>query len=358
MVLSLDWLQLYCLGNIAQRAGYEVKRLEYSTRIFMHIDEIYINKKKICTATHTPFSPVLDQKMVIIKFENYLLYERNLWLVVDNFLSDFNLVYKSISRLDVAVDFNTFYKKRNVQNFLNEFLKNNVRKIGKADYKLQGSQKNTHIVDYLRFGGNNSEVSAYIYNKTKELNEVKMKSYIVDMWRCSGLNVDAGVWRLEFSIKSSAIKILDKSDGDLKDISLDNIKNREFLEKMYMALVDKYFCFRENTGKSNVTREKKIVLFYNNFKDVERYFVRNLGDATRADKIFIKKLEQSNCELREAKKFYSDEQSNILYDFIVEKGLEDFYLSKIRGEVTERLLLYKINQKFIIEEQRVKKIFS
>ena len=358
MVLNLDWLQLYCLGNIAPRAGYEVKRLEYSTRIFKHIDEIYLNKKKICTATHTPFSPVLEQKMVIIKFENYLLYERNLWLVVDNFISDFNLVYKSISRIDVAVDFNTFYKKRNVQNFLNEFLKNNVRKIGKADYKLQGCQKTTHIVDYLRFGGNNSEVSAYIYNKTKELNQVKMKSYIVDTWRCSGLDVDAGVWRLEFSIKSSAIKILDKSDGDLKDISLDNIKNKVFLEKMYMALVDKYFCFRENTGKTNVTREKQIILFYNNFKDVERYFVRNLGDATRADKIFIKKLEQSNCELREAKKFYREEQSNILYDFVVEKGLEDFYLSKIKGAISDRLLLYKINQKFIIEEERVKKIFS
>lgn len=358
MVLNLDWLQLYCLGNIVQEAGYEVKRLEYSTRIFKHIDEIYINKKKICTATHTPFSPVLEQKMVIIKFENYLLYERNLWLVVDSFISDFNLVYKSISRLDVAVDFNTFYKKRNVQNFLNEFLKNNVRKIGKADYKLQGCQKTSHIVDYLRFGGNNSEVSAYIYNKTKELNQVKMKSYIVDMWRCSGLDVDAGVWRLEFSIKSSAIKILDKSDGDLKDISLDNIKNKVFLEKMYMALVDKYFCFRENTGKTNVTREKQIILFYNNFKDIERYFVRNLGDATRADKIFIKKLEQSNCELRDAKKFYREEQSNILYDFVVEKGLEDFYLSKIRGEISQRLLLYKIEQKFIIEEERVKKIFA
>lgn len=358
MILNIDWLQLYCLGGITPKAGYEIKRLEYSTRIFMYIDEIYINKKKICTATHTPFSPVLDQKMVIIKFENYLLYVRNFWLVVDNLLSDFNLIYKSISRLDVAVDFNTFYKKRNVQNFLNEFLKNNVRKIGKADYKLQGCQKTSHIVDYLRFGGNNSEVSAYIYNKTKELNEVKMKSYIVDMWRCSGLNIDAGVWRLEFSIKSSAIKILDKSDGDLKDISLENIKSKVFLEKMYMALVEKYFCFRENTGKSNVTREKKIVLFYNNFKEIERYFVRNLGDATRADKIFIKKLEQSNCELREAKKCYSDEQLNILFDFIVEKGLEDFYLSKIRGEVSERLLLYKINQKFIIEEQKVKKIFS
>lgn len=358
MVLSLDWLQLYYVGCIEPRADYEVKRLEYSSRIFMYIDEIYINNKKICTATHTPFSPVLDQKMVIVKFENYLLYEKNLWYIVDNFAADFNLVYKSISRLDVAVDFNTFYKKRNVQNFLNDFLKNNVRKIGKAVYKLQGSQKSTHIVDYLRFGGNSSEVSAYIYNKTKELNQVKMKSYIVDMWRCSGLDVDAGVWRLEFSIKSSAIKMLDKSVGDLEDISLENIKSRLFLEKMFMALVEKYFCFRENTGKSNVSREKKIVLFYNNFKDIERYFVRNLGDATRADKIFIKKLEQSNCELREAKKFYSNEQSNILFDFVVEKGLEDFYLLKIGGEISERLLSYKAQQKILISEQRLRKKVS
>ena len=46
MVLNIDWLQLYCLGGIASKEGYEVKRLEYSTRIFMHIDEIYKNKKK------------------------------------------------------------------------------------------------------------------------------------------------------------------------------------------------------------------------------------------------------------------------------------------------------------------------
>lgn len=356
MVLNIDWLQLYCVGKIEPVASYEVKRMEYSTRIFMYIDEIYLNNKKICTATHTPFSPVLEQNMVIIKFENYLLYDSKLWAVVDNFLSDFKLKYKSISRLDVACDFNTFYKKRNVQNFLNEFLKNNVRKIGKADYKLQGCQKSAHVVDYLRFGGNSSEVSAYIYNKTKELNQVKMKSYIVDMWRCSGLDVDAGVWRLEFSIKSAAIKMLDKSVGDLEDISLENIKSKIFLEKMYMALVEKYFCFRVNTGKTNVSREKKIVLFYNNFKDIERYFVRNLGDATRADKIFIKKLEQSNCELREAKKFYRDEQNNILFDFVVEKGLEDFYLSKIRGEISERLVSYKAEQKLFIQDMESRKI--
>ena len=160
MVLNIDWLQIYCTGVINNVEGYEVKRLEYSTRIFKHIDEIYINKKKVCTATHSPFSSVLDKDMIIIKFENSLLYERDLFLVVDNLISDFNLSYKSISRIDIATDFNTFYKKRNVQNFLNEFLKNNVRKIGKANYKLQGCQKSTHIVDYLRFGGNSSEVAA------------------------------------------------------------------------------------------------------------------------------------------------------------------------------------------------------
>lgn len=350
MVINIDWLQLYCTGSISNPNGYEIKRLEYSTRIFKHIDEIYFNKKKICTATHTPFSGVLEQDMIIIKFENYLLYEKELFLVVDNFLKDFNLTYKSISRLDIAADFNTFYKKRNVQNFLNEFLKNNVRKIGKANYKLQGCQKSAHVVDYLRFGGNSSEVSAYIYNKTKELNEVKMKSYIVDMWRCSGLDVDAGVWRLEFSVKSSAIKMLDKQSGDLQDINLENIKDKCFREKMFLALYEKYFCFRTNTGQTNVTREKKIVLFKNNFADTERYFVRGLGDATRADKIFIKKMEQSNCELREIKKYYREQENDILFDFVVEKGLEDYYLQKIKGELTDRLIAYKTAQNVLITD--------
>ena len=355
MVLSIDWLQIYCTGVISNVVGYEIERLEYSTRVFKFIDVIYMNGKKICTATHTPFSSVLEQDMIIIKFENSLLYERDLFLVVDNLIKDFNLIYKSISRIDIATDFNTFYKKRNVQNFLNEFLKNNVRKIGKANYKLQGCQKSDHIVDYLRFGGNNSEVSAYVYNKTKELNEVKMKSYIVDMWRSSGLDVGAGVWRLEFSVKSSAIKMLDKQSGDLQDINLENIKDKCFREKMFMALYEKYFCFRTNTGQTNVTREKKIVLFKNNFADTERYFVRGLGDATRADKIFIKKMEASNCELRELKKYYREQENDILFDFVVEKGLEDYYLQKIRGELTDRLISYKIAQNVLITDKMMSK---
>lgn len=351
MVLNIDWLQIYCTGAISDVVGYKIERLEYSTRIFKFIDVISLNGKKICTATHTPFSSVLEQDMIIIKFENYLLYEQDLWDVVDNFIKDFGLIYKSISRLDIAADLNTFYKKRNVQNFLNEFLKNNVRKIGKANYKLQGCQKSTHVVDYLRFGGNSSEVSAYIYNKTKELNEVKMKSYIVDTWRCSGLDVDAGVWRLEFSVKSSAIKMLDKQSGDLQDISLENIKDKCFREKMFLALYEKYFCFRTNTGQTNVSREKKIVLFKNDFADTERYFIRGLGDATRADKIFIKKMEQSNCELRELKKYYKEQENDLLFDFVVEKGLEDYYLQKIKGEITDRLIAYKTAQNVLIADK-------
>ena len=351
MVLNLDWLQICCTGNISDSDGYEIKRLEYSTRVFKHIDEIYFNKRIICTATHSPFSPVIEKNLIIIKFENYLLYEQDLWVVVDNFIKDFGLIYKSISRLDVAADFNTFYKKRNVQNFLNEFLKNNVRKVGKAEYKLQGRQKDTHVVDYLRFGSNSSEVAAYIYNKTKELNKAKMKSYIVDMWRCSGLNVETVVWRLEFSIKSSAIKLLDKSCGDLQDISLSNIKDKSFVERLFFALYEKYFQFRTNTDESNVSREKKIVLFKNNFADTERYFVRGLGDATRADKIFIKKMEQSNCELRELKKYYREQENDLLFDFVVEKGLEDYYLQKIKGEITERLIAYKTAQNVLIADK-------
>ncbi len=351
MVLNIDWLQLYCTGIISDVVGYKIERMEYSTRVFKFIDVISLNGKKICTATHTPFSSVLERDMVIIKFENYLLYEKDLFLVVDNLLKDFNLTCKSISRLDIAADFNTFYKKGNVQDFLNAFLENNVRKIGKANYKLQGCQNGSHIVDYLRFGGNASEVSAYIYNKTKELNEKKMKSYIVDMWRSSGLDVDAVVWRLEFSVKSSAIKMLDKQSGDLEDISLENIKDKCFREKMFLALYEKYFCFRTNTGKTNVTREKKITLFKNNFADTERYFVRGLGDASRADKIFIKKMEQSNCELREIKKYYREQENNILFDFIVEKGLEDYYLQKIKGELTDRLIAYKVSQSVLIADK-------
>ena len=182
-----------------------------------------------------------------------------------------------------------------------------------------------------------------------------MKSYIIDTWRSSGLDVDAGVWRLEFSIKSAAIKLLDKTNGELSDISLENIRDKNFLERLFMALYEKYFQFRENTGKTNVSREKKIILFKNDFLDVERYFIRGLGDATRADKIFIKKMEASNCELRDLKKYYKEQENDILFDFVVEKGLEDYYLQKIRGELTDRLISYKIAQNVLITDKMMSK---
>ena len=111
MVLNIDWLQLYCTGVMGDVVGYKIERMEYSTRVFKFIDVISMNGKKICTATHTPFSSVLEQEMIIVKFENYLLYEKELFLVVDNLLKDFSLTYKTISRLDIAADLNTFYKK-------------------------------------------------------------------------------------------------------------------------------------------------------------------------------------------------------------------------------------------------------
>ncbi len=341
MLLNIDWLQLNCRGVISKTTGYQIKQMEYSTRQFKIIQEIYINNKLFCTCVSCPFSSVLASDMVLLKVANEHLYSPTLFSDLDKLIRDFYLRVKGLSRLDLCCDFTEFYNHRSVSKFLNQFMKNEVKKMGKATYKIQGMQKRRHVIDYLRFGTNNSDVSVYLYNKTKELNEVKMKPYICDCWRASGLDVEKTVWRLEFSIKSSRIKLVDEDTGVIHSIDYHSIKEAHFKELIFSALLKSYFSFRTNSGCRNVSREKNIKLFEDKYLTTRRYRFSGLGDATRADKIFVKKMEETNCQLRNIKKSYNNENENMLFDFIIEKGLENYYLDRIKGELTERIIKYK-----------------
>lgn len=337
MVISVDWLQLHCSGYIRSLSGLDIRRLPYQTRQFSCIDEVYISDKRFCTLTHTPLSSILDERMVLLKIDNAYLYDKSYHTHLTEIINKLQLTIIGISRLDICADFNHFHNNINPHNFIKNFFKCRYRKIGFSKFKAMGEQKKSIEFDYLRFGTNNSVCCSYLYNKSKEMSEVKEKSYIRDTWQSSGLDMSKDIWRLEFSIKGNQIKINKLDTGELLDITVDMLRDYSNLKLIYYSLQDSYFKFRFDTGKKNVTREKTIQLLPTTPMLASRYIFKEAGDGTKADKMFIKKLEGLNNELRSLGADYQANVSDILTHFVYHKGLTDFYERKINGHITYAL---------------------
>lgn len=336
MLINIDWLQIHCSGIPVSSWSYDLELQPYTTQVFRKVYNIKLHGKEFGNIVCDPISPILDPLMCIFKLNNRVLYEPNLFEKINAFLNLSNLTYKGITRLDICCDFNNFHNNLNPHNLIKKFFTLDYRYVGKSDFKAIGRQSSTLSFDYLRFGGNNSKCSAYLYNKTKELQEVKQKAWITDCWMRGGLDVNATVWRLEFSIKGNQIKLLDKSNGDILDLSISSIYDPEFCKKLYYSLQAKYFHFKRNTGIKNVTEMPDLQLLPTYIHSCDRLLIHSVGDGGRADKIFIKKLENLNCELRTKRRDIIEAQQLILEYVVEQKGLEDFYDKKIHGVLTDR----------------------
>lgn len=353
MLLNIDWLQLHCKGVISDKKEYQIRRLNFTTRVFKCVDEVYLDKKRLATITHTPLSPILEPTMVLIKFDNWLLYDSNLWATVKSILEVYNLEFVGISRLDICCDFNKFANNLPPHNLIERFFTQKYKKIGQTKFRAIGEQKNELVFDYLRFGTNNSIVSSYLYNKTKELNEVKFKSWIYDTWIQGELDVSKNVWRLEFSLKGNQISMLRNTTGELINIDLAFLQENENLVSLFYSLQMDYFRFKVITGKSNISRERDVVLFPKKVTQFKRFIINENHESGRSDKIFIKKLENLNAELRHKNSDIQKHIDKIMVEFVTAKGLNDYYLSKIHGSVSKEIDLYKEKQmsSYQIEQQ-------
>lgn len=351
MVLSIDWLQLHCSGVVSFPSNWHVERALYSTRQFQYIDTVFFDNLPFCELVHTPLSSILDANMILLKVNNARLYEPSLFPLLNHVIDSLSLVVKGISRLDLACDFNQFAYGLKPEKLINNFITQKYKKLGQSKFKIQGEQKNKLNYSYLRFGSNTSDVSSYLYNKTLELKEVKDKPYIRDMWSASGIDLERDVWRLEVSLKGNRIKMVDESMGEIISVTLDNLQDKSFISALYTSIVNQYFKFVHNTGKSNVSREKRIVLFTGMIPHYKRYIFREIANSNRADKIFIKKLEAVNCELRASKSELQKDAHDLICQFVSGRGLHDFYTDKLLGIYSSEIKMLKKREKTFEEHQ-------
>lgn len=337
--LSVDYLQIFGLCiQFKENENYTFKKMQYSSRQFRFITEVYTWQDELfCTIQSHPFSKVMDLAAMIIKISNKQLYK-------PHYLSDFNIfcrsigfVYKNISRIDICIDFLKFHNNLSPDNFIRKFMDNVYLKNGRAGYQLFGEQLVKHRFDYLRFGSNTSDVAAYLYNKSKEMRDVKQKNYILNKWTAAGYDNVDDVWRLEFSIKSSSVKMLNKSEGELFDIDLKYLESDSMIKELFKCLMIHYFRFKVNDNTQNKTRMKDVILFYNFIPQWSIYLYKPSTDTNKSDKIFIKKLHNLNNDLYEFPIEISQAAQIVKDYFINQKEMKIFYNTKVQGrEVKNR----------------------
>lgn len=324
--ISIDWLSLHCSawgGQFVQSRcdgsifgglfRYDYKVAEYGTRQFKVLTIVstltHGNKREpLCEVQSGPHSEILDKDMVLVKFNNRLLYSPYLWDYVRAFLNDHNLTCKGISRVDICADFCSFENNYNPISFIADFMGSHIRHVGRGQgqaYFDHGTKKDDsgNSKYYLRytglaFGSNESDFRVYLYNKTFELLTQKDKPYIRDRWYDSGIieytynrngkRVPKSVWRLEVSLKSGAMSFL--ADGTPTTITMETLQNDQELETLYFSFINKKFAFVQNReGITNITREPRLQLF-DGHAIFEHKVKRDKSCSGRMERIMLKKM--------------------------------------------------------------------
>lgn len=307
--VNIDWLQLSANGILQAENSVEnsvtMVLKDFQTRHFKKVAEVFDGSLKIGTIMYEPHSKVLARDLHVFKLDNQFCYRENPIKYSCDILRKIGLTPKGITRLDLAIDFVRFdYRNTLPEDFIKRFLSGRYLKLGEMrKYKLMGQQnEKNHTFDYLRFGSNTSPISVYMYNKSKEMREVRMKPYISDQWHKDGLSdTESDIWRLEITLKGNRMRMIDKQTAEIINVTIDKLyKDNTILERLFNAILSKYFRFKLNDGKANKSRMNDIILFDDIYHCPDDIVIdRDKKDHTRSDKIFVRKMESANNELRE-----------------------------------------------------------
>lgn len=328
-IISIDWLQLYVDLSLLDYADeFTIKTLDYGTKHFEILEEIYLQDSLFASIQRKPRSDILKSYTGIVKIENSILYFADAHNIITNFLHQCNISVLNITRLDIAVDFRKFKNGLLPQNLIKGFMKEKYLKNGRGKYTLIGEQRNVLDVSYLRFGTRASDVNVILYNKSLEMRQKIHKQYISDTWKQLKGSPMADVWRLEFSLKAKATTFLDETTGEMKELTLSLFSDDGLKKTVIKALEQRYFEFKINNGTQNKTRMPRLPLLdLAETGFTNRYFPSG-SDIYKRDKSFMKRLYILDLEERNVPD-YIIEARNLILDYIQKNEImEDYFHEK------------------------------
>lgn len=212
---------------------------------------------------------------------------------------------------------------------IDKFVQGVYLRRGKGEFKIFGNSSKKLNFSYLRFGGNTSDFQIYLYNKSKEMREVKLKPWIIERAQAVGVDTSRDFWRLEVSCKSCKKDVVNVSSGVVSNPDLSYFASSVNVYEYYSALVDKYFDIRLNSGNSKTSREKKVELFSGGSADLYILNPKNQKESNRTAKIVLKHLESYNEYMRGESILGDLDRRTFLDDYVFVHGLEDYYAKKI-----------------------------
>lgn len=338
-LISLDWFsgsgvltEPLLPGNYS---GFTLKELKLSTKVFAKWFQLYHGITLVADILTTPKTPIIKPDSVHWKLSNEYLYRYAFTASDYSPLSVLPLISLKPTRADFCCDFNLFSNGLLPEKFITRVVRGiYLRKHG-GRFKVEGTQSVSPLFHYLRYGSTSSPVSVYLYNKSKEMKEVKFKPWIFSKWKKFGLNTDIDVWRLEFSVKESRMNFVDKTTG--QTVSLSSILPYFYddHEIVFKSCLKKYGTFCVNNYRSNITRMKPIELLGIDAKGTAIYLGEPIKSHSNFQKFTIKQLVMLENDLRLSNRLRSLHIRDTIIDFEAAHALVGYH-NKVNDELVNK----------------------
>lgn len=333
---NCDWLQLHLYLSFDledyPKGKFLIKRTGQS-KVFRDIYEITnLLGYPVATWATNANECIMEKGHGVLKFDNKQLYvNADLKKYVSDFLKHFTFRFIGITRLDICFDFHEFENFRAPQNFIKDFLSSRILKRNSTKFLSGGSHDKLTYNESISFGSKQSSVYYKLYNKTREMLAKTLKPHIVNSWKTTKLDAEKkDVWRLEFTLNADTATLLNDYDQAFKYHSLDTLH----LPNMYgifVYLFEKHFNFVNKKNISRKDRMKPVLLLtlpLTHLKIDRLQANIAVKDSTRSTKIFIKKMFETNEDLRKFDDHFAVNAKNMVEKLINIYGLEKWAQSK------------------------------
>ena len=284
--VNLDWVEIYAKedsqryplnADYFRSKGYFVNERDYGTRVYAEMFTIedkeghpFIEVRRKPMAGTSDFSG-LDQYSCHLRLVNRACYYEDAITRLRDFMVEHDYEFQRIFRLDICYDFTQFDYGDKPERVAQRIVDKKYRKINQGHMATHSEDRwDRYEWETLSWGSKTSMVSTKMYNKTKELASPKTdKPYIRQIWfesrliddpiNCTkkgsdGKQHDIDVWRIEFSLKSSARNWIVIEDQSGKKVTKKSIPHtlsmydtKDKLWQRFQDLAFHYFHFKIQT---------------------------------------------------------------------------------------------------------------
>ena len=277
---SIDWLQLTCVcpGGIppandeyvspdSDSSGahrwYTLRDGSYYIKGYNYQKEVMCSGYVVAHIACLPRSEHMPFDAAAIKLENSVLYLSDWYFCLSDLLKAISWQPRKLSRVDLAADFNFFLNGLCPDAFLRAYVRKqdaSYLRIGSNKFCLYGV-KDMHSLSYdsIRWGSRKNGVSVYMYNKSKELREVKNKPYIREAWKKADLSSTRDVWRVEISLTSAGMGLKNLTNDMIQNLFVDDLKGANACRDIFKVYGAKYFRFVKTQRGAKSKRDLKEV---------------------------------------------------------------------------------------------------